>query len=168
MHWRHAVLEPTLLQFRGEGPEECEKFVAAVINQAFAQGMLGDDRWVADFAATCLAQDALRWWSSLDQKIQTSWRLLRQEMLLAYPQRFHGRNSEEAEKFVHMVFRRARESERQQDNNWIIRYVPTCLAGDALRWYSSLDPEVQGNWRLLQQAIWIQWPEKAPQASSPG
>lgn len=29
----------------------------------------------------------------------------------------------------------------------------SCLQGDALLWHAELDPEVQHDWRLLQQAL---------------
>ncbi|KAG8943840.1 hypothetical protein FRC04_002463 [Tulasnella sp. 424] len=113
---------------------------------------------MADFAATCMAQDALRWWGSLEEEIQQSWKLLQKEMLLAYPPMFHGKSGEEAEKFVQMVYRRARDARRQGDSRWIVEFVQTCLAAEALRWYATLEPDVQDNWRLLQQAILNRWP----------
>ncbi|KIO27398.1 hypothetical protein M407DRAFT_23332 [Tulasnella calospora MUT 4182] len=60
-------------------------------------------------------------------------------MALEYQPLFRGTSGEEAEKFVKMVYRRARDAGKQGDNRWIMEFVPTCLAGDALRWYASLD-----------------------------
>ncbi|KAG9044081.1 hypothetical protein FS837_008818 [Tulasnella sp. UAMH 9824] len=94
------------LQFRGQDAIECKNFVAALIKLAFTQGKQRDDQWIADFAATCMADDALVWWSALDEEVQGSWKLLRQAMLSEYGSMFCGGSGEEAENFVRAVSRK--------------------------------------------------------------
>ncbi|KAG8921185.1 hypothetical protein FRC01_000368, partial [Tulasnella sp. 417] len=145
------------LEFTGKDSKECERFISAVLKHAFAQGMHRDDAWIADFVATCLAEDALRWWLGLDEETQGSWKLLRRAMALEYQPLFRGTSGEEAEKFVQMVYRRARDAGKQGDNRWIMEFVPTCLEGDALRWYASLDRSTRTKWDSFQQAIFSRY-----------
>ncbi|KAG8930553.1 hypothetical protein FRC01_002630, partial [Tulasnella sp. 417] len=146
------------LEFTGKDSKECERFISAVLKHAFAQGMQRDDAWIADFVATCLAEDALRWWLGLDEVTQGSWKLLRRAMALKYQPLFSGASGEEAEKFVQMVYQRARDAGKQGDNRWIMEFVPTCLEGDALRWYASLDRSTRTEWDSFQQAIFSRYP----------
>ncbi|KAG8967566.1 hypothetical protein FRC05_001999 [Tulasnella sp. 425] len=150
--------EPEPLEFRGRDAEECEKFINAVSRQALAVGKQRDDRWTADFAASCFTHGALRWWDGLDEQTQCSWKLLRKAMLARYRPLFHGRGGEEAEEFVHMIHERALDVGKQQDNEWIAAFVASSFVGDALRWYVSLDPGVQNDWKRLRQAILTQYP----------
>ncbi|KAG8943839.1 hypothetical protein FRC04_002462 [Tulasnella sp. 424] len=75
-----------------------------------------------------------------------------------YRPSFYGRSGEEAEQFVHLVCKRALDAGKQGDNQWITEFVPTCFKGGALRWFSSLDPTIQNDWKLLQEAIFRQYP----------
>ncbi|KIO30393.1 hypothetical protein M407DRAFT_20465 [Tulasnella calospora MUT 4182] len=153
-----AVNETEPLRFSGPGAKECEEFVAAVIKHAYDQGKPRDDAWIADFAATCLAEDALRWWSGLDEETQGSWKLLRQAMFLKYQPLFYGHSGEEAEQFIFSVRQRIRDAGKQKDSDWIITFVSDCFIGNALRWHVSLDSSIQQDWNLLQTAILAQYP----------
>jgi len=44
-------------------------------------------------------------------------------------------------------------------------FAATCFVGDALRWYDSLDDEVQENWKLLQRALLTKYPPPVPHSS---
>ncbi|KAG8895683.1 TOM (translocase of outer membrane) complex component, partial [Tulasnella sp. 417] len=123
---------PTL-EFSGKDSDECEGFIFAVQRTAFAQGKQRDDAWITDFVASCLTKDALRWWIKLDLETQRNWDLLRRAMDIEYQPSFQGGSGEEAEKFVQMVHRRARDAGKQGDDRWIMGLVPTCLSGEALR-----------------------------------
>ncbi|KIO30385.1 hypothetical protein M407DRAFT_20458 [Tulasnella calospora MUT 4182] len=153
-----AVNEAGQLQFCGPGAKECEEFVAGVIKQAYEQGKPRDDAWIADFAATCLAENALRWWIELDEEVQGSWKLLRRALLSTYRPLFHGHSGEEAEQFVFSVRRRIRGAGKQKDNDWVIDFVSDCFVGDALRWHVSLDSSIREDWKLLEVAILAQYP----------
>lgn len=146
------------LEFRGEDSEECHKFISAVLKYAYAQGKQRDDEWVADFAATCFKGEALRWWTGVGPQTQESWKLLRHSMSRKYRPSFHGRSGEEAETFVHLVYDRALDAGKQRDNQWLADFVLACFKGGALRWFSSLDPTIQNDWRLLQEAIFKEYP----------
>lgn len=154
------------LEFRGEDSEECNKFISAVLNYAFTQGKQRDDEWVADFVATCFRDDALRWWTGLNPHTQESWKQLRHAMTQYYRPSFYGTSGEEAEQFVHLVYKRALDAGRQGDNRWIAEFVPTCFKGGALRWFSSLDLTARNDWGLLQEAIFRQYPSADVSACS--
>ncbi|KAG8948353.1 hypothetical protein FRC04_009849 [Tulasnella sp. 424] len=149
-----------LPQFRGTDAKECKEFIAAVVKHAYSQGKLRDDEWIADFAASCFVDDALGWWSWLDEETQGSWKLLRQAMLTRYHPIFCGKNGEEAEQFVFSVRQRARDAGKQKDNDWIIAFISDSFVGDALRFHVSLDSSIQENWKLLQVAILAQYPRE--------
>ena len=38
-------------------------------------------------------------------------------------------------------------------NVWTADFAATCFAGEALHWFETLAPEVQGNWSLLRPAM---------------
>ncbi|KIO28256.1 hypothetical protein M407DRAFT_22470 [Tulasnella calospora MUT 4182] len=146
------------LQFRGKDATECKSFIAALLKLAFARGKQRDDQWMAEFAATCMADDALVWWGELDEEVQGSWKLLRQAMRSEYRPMFYGGSGEEAEKFIRAVRDKAVEEGKRKDNEWIVTYVESCLAGEALRWHAHLNSDTQENWKKLQQALLIQYP----------
>ncbi|KAG9049008.1 hypothetical protein FS837_011482 [Tulasnella sp. UAMH 9824] len=129
---------------------------------AFAQGKQRDDQWMADFAATCMADDALAWWSALREDVQESWKLLRPAMLSKYRPLFHGGSGEEAEKFIRAVREKAIDEGKSKDNEWMVAYAESCLAGEALRWHACLDSDTQENWKKLQQALLLQYPRNGP------
>lgn len=158
--------EPAQLEFCGRDAEECERFINAVTRQALAAGKQRDDQWSADFAASCFIGGALRWWDGLDERTQSSWRLLRKAMLSRYRPLFYGRSGEEAEEFVHMVQERALDAGKQQDNEWIAAFISSCFVSNALRWYSSLDSDLQDDWKRLRLAILARFPREDPGAAS--
>lgn len=137
---------------------ECKSFIAELIKLAFAQGKQRDDQWIADFAATCMADNALVWWSALDEEVQGSWKLLRQAMLSKYRPTFCGGSGEEAEDFIRAVSDKSIDEGKREDNKWIVTYAESCLTGGALRWYAQLDSDTQENWKKLQKALLAQYP----------
>ncbi|KIO17310.1 hypothetical protein M407DRAFT_33030 [Tulasnella calospora MUT 4182] len=145
-----AATEPGHLEFRGDDATECETFISAVARQALAIGRQRDDQWVADFAASCFTQNALRWWNSLDEETQGSWRLLRNAMLSRYRPLFHGRDGEEAEKFVRMVRERALDEGKLNDNNWLVTFASTCNNAEADRHHAPINPSKKTNWTKPQ------------------
>lgn len=151
--------QPTLrLEFRGHDATECEDFINAVQRYTLSQGKQADDRWMAQFAASCFTRDALRWWTGLEEDVQWSWKLLRKAMLGRYRPLFQGISGEEAEYFVHMVTERALDEGKYDDARWTAAFASACLVGDALRWWASLPLNVRKDWDLLQQAILLRFP----------
>jgi len=75
---------PTLI-FKGEDGSECEQFIQAIRQHAFAEGKSRDGEWIVDFAATCFTGSALRWYETLSSEAQSDWDLLRNAMLSQYP-----------------------------------------------------------------------------------
>ncbi|KAG9044240.1 hypothetical protein FS837_008575 [Tulasnella sp. UAMH 9824] len=153
-----AATEPNRLEFRGQDAEECETFINAVSRYVLSIGKQRDDQGVADFAFSCFTHNALRWWNTLDDDTQGSWKLLRKAMLSRYRPLFFGGSGEEAEVFIHMVRERALDEGKQSDNDWIVGFASACFVGEALRWHASLEPSVQTDWISLQQALLLQYP----------
>lgn len=79
---KSAALSTPEIAFDGQN---CEDFILKIRRYAFSQGKEEDDRWTANYAATCIAGDALRWFEGLDSETQTSWRLLRRALLAHHP-----------------------------------------------------------------------------------
>jgi len=75
---------PSDLIFRGGDGDECDEFVLAVNQWAFENDKDEDDRWVARLASSCLAGDAMRFYDTLDEEVQKSWRLLRRALFTRY------------------------------------------------------------------------------------
>lgn len=100
LRW-HVELEPSirndwwLLQkallarfcptFKGINGEECERFILSLRRRAFEQRKGGDNEWITQFVASCVADDALRWHADLAPEIQNDWGLLQKAMLSRYP-----------------------------------------------------------------------------------
>ncbi|KAG8967567.1 hypothetical protein FRC05_002000 [Tulasnella sp. 425] len=158
------AVETEHLEFLGRDAAECETFINAVSRRALAEGKQRDDQWIAEFAASCFTQGALRWCDGLDEQTQCSWKLLRKAMLSRYRPIFYGRSGEEAEEFVRMVHDRAIDANMVRSDGWYTSFFGSSLAGDALRWYASLELEVQKDWNRLQQAVFARYP---PQSSVP-
>ncbi|KAG8990364.1 hypothetical protein FRB90_001797 [Tulasnella sp. 427] len=47
---------------------------------------------------------------------------------------------------------------KQRDYQWMADYASTCFQGKALRWFSKLDDETQGDWKLLERAMLRDFP----------
>ncbi|KIO24617.1 hypothetical protein M407DRAFT_25957 [Tulasnella calospora MUT 4182] len=109
-----------------------------------------------------MADDALAWWSALDEEVQGSWKLLRQAMLSTYRPMFYGGSGEEAENFICAVRDKAINEKKRTDNEWIVMYAESCLAGEALRWYTYLDLDTKNSWEKLQQALLTQYSRGGP------
>lgn len=71
--------------FRGEEGIDCERFIMAVKKEAFSQGKLRDDDWIAGLVETHLEGPALLWFETLDDDTQRSWKLLKRALLAHYP-----------------------------------------------------------------------------------
>ncbi|KIO29760.1 hypothetical protein M407DRAFT_163684 [Tulasnella calospora MUT 4182] len=67
------------------------------------------------------------------------------------------------EDFILSIRQRAFSLDKQMDYAWTAQYASTCIAGEALRWYESLDQEIQGDWGLLRKALLERYPpQKSP------
>jgi len=83
-HFFMSDLQEEIL-FKGIDGQECELFIHAIRKRALAEGKQRDDEWMADVAAACLIEDALRWFETLDEEVQGSWKRLRPALLSQYP-----------------------------------------------------------------------------------
>ncbi|KIO24619.1 hypothetical protein M407DRAFT_25959 [Tulasnella calospora MUT 4182] len=79
-------------------------------------------------------------------------------MLSTYRPTFYGGSGEEAEKFICAVRDKAINERKRTDNEWIVMYAESCLAGEVLRWYTYLDLDTKNNWEKLQQALLTRYP----------
>ncbi|KAG8990920.1 hypothetical protein FRB93_002992 [Tulasnella sp. JGI-2019a] len=72
-------------RFSGEPGEDAADFVGNIQRIAFAQGRQRDDEWQADYAATCLAGPAMRWYCDLEDDKRMAWSNLRRSLLQHFP-----------------------------------------------------------------------------------
>ncbi|KAG8906115.1 hypothetical protein FRC01_008119, partial [Tulasnella sp. 417] len=70
---------------------------------------------------------------------------------------FRGRDLKECEHFISTVNKYARAEGKLRDDQWIADLVAVSMAGDAMLWWSALDAETQGSWRLLQKAMLLRY-----------
>lgn len=73
------------LTFYGKDGRECEQFIRSVQKLAFRAGKQDDSKWMANYAATCLDESALRWFLRLDEDTKNDWRLLSLALAEEYP-----------------------------------------------------------------------------------
>ncbi|KIO16096.1 hypothetical protein M407DRAFT_34271 [Tulasnella calospora MUT 4182] len=71
--------------FRGIDGNECEAFIAAIRDRAFAQGMDEGDHWMLRYATSRLRGKAMRWHAKLDPSIRKDWDLFLQALFEEYP-----------------------------------------------------------------------------------
>ncbi|KIO23601.1 hypothetical protein M407DRAFT_26973 [Tulasnella calospora MUT 4182] len=64
---------------------ECEAFIIAIRDLAFAKGKEEDCHWMLHYATTWLRGKALRWHAKLDPSIQKDWDLFVQALFEEYP-----------------------------------------------------------------------------------
>lgn len=58
--------------FSGEDGEDIAVFLQDVLGVAFEKKCMRDDDWIADYTATCLRGDALRWYIRLSPDVKRS------------------------------------------------------------------------------------------------
>ncbi|KAG8930802.1 hypothetical protein FRC00_000971, partial [Tulasnella sp. 408] len=132
---------PERLTFFGKDSDECENFIADVMMHAYDEGKQKDDEWIAEW--------------SYSRKLGASSKGFVLEIQSGIP----GESGEEAEKFVFSIRQRAHDVGKLEDPQWIATFAAAFFAGNALRWYSSLQIKVQKDWDALQRAIFIQYPQ---------
>ncbi|KAG8867032.1 GTP-binding protein, partial [Tulasnella sp. 331] len=65
---------------------------------------------------------------------------------------FNGREGEDPTEFLRNV-KRVAITEGQRDDQWLIDYAESCLAGIALEWFLDLEDDAIGSWRGFQRAL---------------
>ncbi|KAG8945268.1 hypothetical protein FRC04_001108, partial [Tulasnella sp. 424] len=78
-------MEMPSIVFKGTDGNECEAFVVAIQDFAFAKGLDEDHQWMLRFARTRLRGKALRWYATLDPAIKKDWDLFVQALFDQYP-----------------------------------------------------------------------------------
>ncbi|KAG8874504.1 hypothetical protein FRB97_005871 [Tulasnella sp. 331] len=73
--------EPAVSTFTGSDTEDVTLFCQEIQMAAFEEDRQRDDAWIADYAGALLTGVALRWYITLDQDVQCSWKKLRVSML---------------------------------------------------------------------------------------
>lgn len=79
---------------------------------------------------------------------------------------FYGKSGQECEDFIRAVRKAGFQAKKIRDDAWMADFASTCLTGRALRFYESLSPEIQGDWRLLRQALLQEYPPTEPDNSN--
>ncbi|KAG8990255.1 hypothetical protein FRB90_001842 [Tulasnella sp. 427] len=80
-----ASVAPPDIVLQGNSGGECEAFVVAIQEYAFATGQDDDPQWMMRFARTRLRGKALRWYAHLDPSMKKDWELFVQAMFDQYP-----------------------------------------------------------------------------------
>ncbi|KAG8947276.1 hypothetical protein FRC04_010852 [Tulasnella sp. 424] len=81
--------------FKGIDGNECEEFVAALEDLAYAEGWTEDRRRMLFFARSRLRNAALRWFARLDSSVKNDWDLFVQALFDQYPPVMNPPNSSE-------------------------------------------------------------------------
>lgn len=71
--------------FNGIDGNECEAFISAVRDLAWARGRERDYFWMLNLATTRLRGNALRWHAKLDRNIQEDWHSFIRALFEEYP-----------------------------------------------------------------------------------
>ncbi|KAG8985120.1 hypothetical protein FRB94_005062 [Tulasnella sp. JGI-2019a] len=71
---------------------------------------------------------------------------------------FQGLGGTECERFVLSVRRYALSQRKLRDYGWIADFASCCFTGMVLRWHAKLPLDVRGDWVLLEQALFENWP----------
>lgn len=73
-----------LLAFTGDRSEDVTVFLREVTRVALVNRRQRDNDWKADYIQSCLAGSALRWYTLLDDEVQSDFNLLRRALLESY------------------------------------------------------------------------------------
>lgn len=65
-------------------------------------------------------------------------------------------SSKETQYIINLDETRAHMEGKQRDDEWIADFATMCFSGNALRWYETLDDDVQRDWSKLRRAI-LDW-----------
>lgn len=71
---------------------------------------------------------------------------------------FTGRDGYECEEFIRAIRKVAYAAGKIRDDAWTADFASTCFSGRALRYYESLELEMQCDWRLLRHALLMKYP----------
>ncbi|KAG9039870.1 hypothetical protein FS837_000896 [Tulasnella sp. UAMH 9824] len=122
--------------FSGNGGLTCHQFIRAVRERAIEAGHQRNDEWMADYASIRLEGEALKWFESLDDETQISWKLLRRAIIISHYEEpayeeeatlnrakrersaftFTGKDKSECQTFVRELRMRAYEQGRENDS----------------------------------------------------
>ncbi|KAG9040506.1 hypothetical protein FS837_000528 [Tulasnella sp. UAMH 9824] len=70
--------------FRGLDGEECTGFIRQVRRKAFEAGKSRDKEWMADYAVSCFADDALKWSIKVHRDVLEDWDVLQRALMEEY------------------------------------------------------------------------------------
>ncbi|KAG9019211.1 hypothetical protein FRB90_005286 [Tulasnella sp. 427] len=89
------------LDFSGSPDESVGTFIKSVQRVALMKQRTHQDQWIAHYAAGCFDNDALIWYSDLDEDTCNSWRKLRKALL----ERYHPMARESGSQAAARIFR---------------------------------------------------------------
>lgn len=67
--------------------------------------------------------------------------------------KFRGVDAAECEAFISSVTAHALSEGKQHDDQWIADFASGCFTQSGVRWWDSLDEDVQKGWKLLRRAM---------------
>lgn len=79
-----SIDDTEALVFRGLGCSDCGQFIRDLRRAALKLGKQRDDAYMADLAASSMADDALSWHLGLDRETRESWELLQRALAKKY------------------------------------------------------------------------------------
>ncbi|KIO16602.1 hypothetical protein M407DRAFT_33747 [Tulasnella calospora MUT 4182] len=172
--------------FTGTGDFTCHQFIRSVRELALKAQKQRDDDWMADNASILFDGEALKWFESLDDDVQTDWKRLRRALLARFAQpayeeapprpdqnpqhnsmELKGESESECQEFVSQIRKRAVAEGKENDSEWMVRLAFPCFLGKALKWHASLSIDVQSSWRCLERAILLDFPHTPTSVISP-
>ena len=71
---------------------------------------------------------------------------------------FRGGSGVDCEDFISAVNQWAFEEKQQQDDRIVAQFAYSRMTGEAVRFYETLDAEVQGSWGQLRKALLTEYP----------
>ncbi|KAG8990990.1 hypothetical protein FRB94_012939 [Tulasnella sp. JGI-2019a] len=133
--------------FSGGESEDVCNFIRRVQQIGFSQGRTRNDDWHADYATTCLAGAAMRWYYELGDETCITWIHLRRALTLRFPSRprFNLPETVPPASIPATFVSTAVDAPRQGrigliDNDSLVGYMPKDINGSV--WYNGGLPGV--------------------------
>ncbi|KAG8980543.1 hypothetical protein FRB90_007652, partial [Tulasnella sp. 427] len=170
----------------GEGLS-CHQFIRAIRERALEAEKQRDNQWIADYASIRFDGEALKWFESLEDDVQSDWQLLRRAIISRYSEPTYeestpnqpasglkasistlaSKDKDECRKFVRSIRMRAQIEGKINDPRWMCETAYAYFDGDALEWHASLPVDVKNDWHRLERALLIDFPRQVSTSLTP-
>ncbi|KAG8950667.1 hypothetical protein FRC04_007292 [Tulasnella sp. 424] len=84
--WLYHTLDSCIINVwtSDDNGEECSNFIGQVRRKAFEAGKSRDKDWMADYAVSCFAEDALKWSVGVPSNVLEDWDILQRALMEEY------------------------------------------------------------------------------------